>query len=475
MADFTFSQIKKLDELLNENGYTPLIADNTKDYEIFFNLLGINIFAKYNDGSSAKTLKKFWLKSTNKEALKVIVEIKKILLETIDDNYEFKKLNSFFEEIEKTLEDKMNEFVFDIGLQINIVNNYTIVKELGYGSFGDVYLIKDELENNFVVKKYRESSLIDEENTAFAEKFKDEAKLLHTICHQNIIKVYNYNLGKTPYYIMEYVDGKNIEDFIKENPNDINFIFNQLIDVFEYLEKLCILHRDIRPHNILISKNKEVKLIDFGFGKTFENNGTIKSKTKLISHIYEIPEEMKGTKPIYTNKTEIYFIGNCLTDIINDNNIINFKYNEILTKMSNNKVAERYSSFKEIKELIRVNKISNDVNLKVFYNELINKLKAVNVIYTKDTYIYSLNEIIRNLEELKDKNQLKDELNYSEEFLLCFISSFSSSKFSLISIKIDFITKIYELFSNSTNSKIIYNTLKNDLEQLINNGSIYRL
>ncbi len=472
MANITPSQLKKLNELLNEGGYTPVIANSNSEFEEFFNILGIDVYKEYDAGSKGKTLANFWVKSTDNEALKVLKEVKYLLLDRIDNDFEYNKLDNFFREVELNLnKNNNNEQTFENNSKISILNNYTLNCELGHGGFGDVYLIEDEIKNKLVLKKFRKEFLKEEENIAFAEKFRQEAKILHNISHQNIVKVFNYDLGEHPFYIMEHINGKNIEDYLKVHREDINDIFIQLVNVFEYLESFSILHRDIRPTNILINENKEVKLIDFGFGKKFENNGTIKSKTKMISHAYDTPEEMKQDKQIYTNQTEMYFIGQCLKDIIELNNIKGFKYKDILYKMSKFKVSDRYSSFKEIKNKLYTSNDCCDLSLKEFYQKLILTIKSINANYIKDSYVYSIEEIIYNLENLKKNNQLKDKLNHAQEFLICFISCFNSHNLSQPIIYITYLEEVLSVFNDNYKSEIVFSNLEKDLEELIKNGS----
>lgn len=148
---------------------------------------------------------------------------------------------------------------------------------------------------------------------------------------------------------MEYIDGGNIEEYLSVNPNKFNDIFNQLINIFSYLENKKICHRDIRISNIMVNKYGELKLIDFRFVKNIKNSFSINAMTKLVRYPYSIPEELNSKKPKYDNKTEIFFVGQLYKDLIERIKPNNFKYLKIVDKMTSYSKKDRFNSFKSIK------------------------------------------------------------------------------------------------------------------------------
>ena len=153
---------------------------------------------------------------------------------------------------------------------------YKFVQNLGTGSFSKTVLLKDEIiEELYACKKYDPSEQIkdEKEKQEYFDKFIDEVKILNKIVHPNIVRIYNnyiYPKEKVGFIIMEYVENaKEIDEYIKNNTDKINNVFEQLIDGFSYLEKMKLCHRDIRNKNILIDSNGVVKIIDFGFGKNY--------------------------------------------------------------------------------------------------------------------------------------------------------------------------------------------------------------
>ena len=148
-------------------------------------------------------------------------------------------------------------------------HDYKLIKELGQGACGKtVLLVDDQIGLNFVCKKY--SPYEESEREALFKNFVREIKLLHLLQHKNLVRVFNYYLYPdkfSGYILMEYVDGKDIEDFTAEFPDKLNDLFNQAIDGFSYLERSGVLHRDIRAGNLLVDNDGQLKIIDLGFGK----------------------------------------------------------------------------------------------------------------------------------------------------------------------------------------------------------------
>ena len=147
---------------------------------------------------------------------------------------------------------------------------------------------------------------------------------------------------------MEFIKGKNIFEYLKDNRKQINNIFIQALNVFNYLEDKKICHRDIRINNILVTEDGILKLIDFGFVKSINNSTSVHSATQLIKYPYDWPEELRNKNQKYDNKTEIYFVGQLFLDIISKLEIKKFKYIKIVKKMCEYEYDNRYCSFKDI-------------------------------------------------------------------------------------------------------------------------------
>jgi serine/threonine-protein kinase len=229
--------------------------------------------------------------------------------------------------------------------------DYLFEKYLGEGGFGKTALLTDPVINElFVCKKYEPQPYVDE--VEYYENFKNEIKIMHKLFHKNIVRVFNYYLYPkkiTGYILMDYIDGTDIEAYISENPEEINNIFSQAIDGFSYLESNNILHRDIRPKNLLVTNDNVLKIIDFGFGKRIINDDDFE-KSISLNWLYEKPLDFENH--IYDFRTEIYFIGKLFESLIVEYNITGFMYNDTLKKMIIKIHDNRIKSFIDIKELI---------------------------------------------------------------------------------------------------------------------------
>ena len=161
---------------------------------------------------------------------------------------------------------------------------------------------------------------------------------------------------------MEYIDGKNIGDFIREylapfEDTTLDDIFLQLIDAFCYIEAHGIIHRDIREGNILIDKNGTVKVIDFGIGKMVAKA----EKGDVDSLVAEINREASDTLPqeyydgVYSSLTDMFYLAELFGRLIDSSGSCDrtdFSYNDILSKMMKKKPEDRFESFSAIRETI---------------------------------------------------------------------------------------------------------------------------
>ena len=144
-------------------------------------------------------------------------------------------------------------------------------------------------------------------------RFVDEIKILFNISHPNIVRIYNYYLcpqAKTGFLQMEYVDGISIDQYnpMPWSKKGWENVFTEVIDAFKYLETNHILHRDIRSANILIDREDNVKIIDFGFGKQLDGSKTDGNSILLNWSATEMPNEVQLNQE-YDERTEIYFVG----------------------------------------------------------------------------------------------------------------------------------------------------------------------
>ena len=240
-----------------------------------------------------------------------------------------------------------------------MVNN-----DLGGGSFGKTVLLQDPFIGElFVAKKYEPEC--DEIKEQFYKNFLDEIKILYKLNHRNIVRIYNYYAYEkifTGYIIMEYIDGKNIGDFIGDycapfEDTTLDDVFMQLIDAFCYIEAHGIIHRDIREGNILIDKSGTVKVIDFGIGKIYTkiDGGNTDSLVTKINRAASDTLPQEYYDGIYTSLTDMFYLAELfsrLMDNAKNCDRTDFSYNEILNKMMEKRPENRFESFAAIREAI---------------------------------------------------------------------------------------------------------------------------
>ncbi|MEG2484156.1 MAG: Stk1 family PASTA domain-containing Ser/Thr kinase [Clostridia bacterium] len=195
-----------------------------------------------------------------------------------------------------------------IGKIIN--NRYEIIEKIGQGGMATVYKARCKVLNRHVaVKVLKEEYLEDAE---FVKRFRDEAQSAGSLSHPNIVSVYDVGKeGNVNFIIMELVDGKTLKEYIKEKGclqyTKALKIAMQIASALEEAHAHHIIHRDIKPHNIMLTKDLMVKVTDFGIAKITTNATMTNTATTLGSVHYFSPEHAKGG---YTDeKSDIYSLG----------------------------------------------------------------------------------------------------------------------------------------------------------------------
>ena len=191
--------------------------------------------------------------------------------------------------------------------------NYEILRKIGEGAQGEVYLAKDKRLGRKVAIKSLHVDLIT--NTVLKERFIGEAKLLGQLSHSSIVTLYDYIVDTSGYHlIMEYLKGNQLDDYINKVSGPINEIraidiFLQVLDGIHHIHKLNIVHRDIKPSNIIIDENDKIKLLDFGIAKDYSNdpNLTVVGQSVGGTPMYMSPEHISNAK--ITVQSDIYSLG----------------------------------------------------------------------------------------------------------------------------------------------------------------------
>lgn len=196
-----------------------------------------------------------------------------------------------------------------IGSLIN--GRYEILKLIGSGGMADVYKAQCLKLNRFVAIKFlKKEFLADRE---FAERFDAEARAAAGIVHPNIVSVYDVGLSEAgKYIVMEYVEGITLKEYIDENGKltwrEAASVAGQISSALSCAHKNGIIHRDIKPHNIIITTQGTAKVTDFGIAKAVSQSTIVKTDGNILgSAHYFSPEQGMGGAVDKT--TDIYSLG----------------------------------------------------------------------------------------------------------------------------------------------------------------------
>ena len=196
-------------------------------------------------------------------------------------------------------------------------NRYEIIDKIGSGGMAIVYKAKDLLLNRIVtIKILREQFAADEE---FVRRFRREAQSAASLSHTNIVSIYDVGKdGDTEYIVMEYVEGQNLKDIIRNYAplsSDLTVELGiQIAEAIRHAHEHHIIHRDIKPHNILVTEDGRIKVTDFGIARavsaaTMTHTGDIVGSVHYLS-----PEQARG---VQTNEqSDVYSLGIILYELL---------------------------------------------------------------------------------------------------------------------------------------------------------------
>lgn len=200
-------------------------------------------------------------------------------------------------------------------------NRYEILERIGEGGMALVYKARCQLLDRFVAIKILKDEYVNDEE--FVRKFRRESQAAASLSHPNIVNIYDVGVendgdNKIHYIVMEYIKGKTLKDVIIQNgklslDDTINYS-NQIGDALQDAHKNNIVHRDIKPQNIMITDNNRVKVTDFGIARAATTSTVTTTSDVLGSVHYFSPEQARGG---YTDeKSDIYSLGIVMYEMI---------------------------------------------------------------------------------------------------------------------------------------------------------------
>lgn len=194
---------------------------------------------------------------------------------------------------------------------------YEIQELIGVGGMAVVYRAYDVVEDRIVAVKILKDEFLG--NKEFIRRFKNESKAIAVLAHPNIVKVYDVSFGtKIQYIVMEYIDGITLKEYISKQGvlewSDAVYFTRQILSALSHAHEKGVIHRDIKPQNIMLLADGTIKVTDFGIAR-FSSNETQTMTDRAIGSVHYIsPEQAKGS--VIDEKADIYSVGVMLYEML---------------------------------------------------------------------------------------------------------------------------------------------------------------
>ncbi len=199
------------------------------------------------------------------------------------------------------------------------LGHFEIIKKIATGGMGRVYLAQS-MNSDVTIHVALKTIRIELINKDLKQKFQNEKQILSRLKHKNIASLIDAGISddNIPYIATEWVDGKSINDYCTDNELSLNVrlnLFKQICSAVSFAHNKLIIHRDIKPDNILVDTNGQVKLLDFGIAKIVDdNNNNKQTQTQIYTPDYASPEQINGE--LCTVATDVYSLGVVLFEIL---------------------------------------------------------------------------------------------------------------------------------------------------------------
>lgn len=194
---------------------------------------------------------------------------------------------------------------------------YEIKEIIGVGGMAVVYKAYDNIDDRIVAIKILKQELL--ENEEFRRRFKNESKAIAVLSHPNIVKVYDVSFGdRLQYIVMEYIEGITLKEYIEQqgiiNWKDAVHFLTQILRALQHAHDKGIIHRDIKPQNIMLLQNGTIKVTDFGIARFSRGDTKTLTESAIGSVHYISPEQARGE--VTDDKADIYSVGVVLYEML---------------------------------------------------------------------------------------------------------------------------------------------------------------
>ena len=230
---------------------------------------------------------------------------------------------------------------------------YKCIKQIGKeGGFGQVYECVDENGNNYASKWLKDDSEFS------IQRFEREVRLLSRLNHPNIVKLIDYGqVGEQKFYVMPLYSSC-LSSEIPELSKDYNrqlTVINSILTGIQYLHSEGVIHRDLKPDNILYNSDTDIAITDFGLGIQISSDSSTMTQTRNFgTYRYCSPEQELNSHDVDC-RTDIYAMGKIIEDIVTDNRSdqnINSGIRMIIDKCTKQRKEERFNSVAELQKFI---------------------------------------------------------------------------------------------------------------------------
>ncbi|WP_372367442.1 protein kinase [Candidatus Uabimicrobium sp. HlEnr_7] len=230
----------------------------------------------------------------------------------------------------------MNRVVMEKQVVIDIEQNYEIIGQIGQGAMGIVYKAMQKSPRREVaikVMKKKSGSVND-------RRFKREMEIMGELNHPNIAKIYAAGVVDDNYYVvMDYIAGQTLGEYLENHPLPLikkMKMFSQVASAIEYAHRKEVIHRDLKPDNILVGKGEHLYVIDFGLAKRIKNDrqyDLTKTRELIGTPYYMAPEQVVGKRSQISYQVDIYALGTILYELLTNERMITG--NNVLQVLSN--------------------------------------------------------------------------------------------------------------------------------------------